>query len=37
MAWLWKGAMTVEMGNGRGEEQWSWRRAMIFVGDDCDF
>ena len=36
-AWSWKRAMIVETSNGRGKEQWSRRRAMIFVGDDCDF
>ena len=29
-ALLWKRAMIVEMSNGRGEEQWSRRKAMIF-------
>ena len=30
-AWSWKRAMIVETSNGRGKEQWSRRRAMIFL------
>ena len=37
-------SLVVEKSNDCGNEQWTWKRAMVaeksndlFVGDDCDF